>query len=86
MKNNWRCKQKFEKYEKRMKERINNANIFIQSSFTLLKQENFGFKVLHILKDLKEISIGIPNVNNFENASIKIKPKNLFSFLILSLQ
>jgi len=74
----------FEKYEKFMIERINIAQIFTQTSFILSKQENFRFEVLHNLKFLKDISIGIPNVNNFENASIKAE--KLISFFKLSLQ
>jgi len=45
-----------EKYEKFMIERINIAKNFIQTSFTLLNQENFRFEVLHNLKYLKDIS------------------------------
>ena len=67
-----------------MIERINNSNIFFKSSFTLLKQENFRFEVLHNLKFLKDISFGTPYVNNFEDASIKA-PK-LISFFKLSLE
>ena len=74
----------FEKYEKFMKERINIAQIFTQTSFILSKQENFRFEVLYNLKFLKDISIGISNVNNFENASIKAE--KLISFFNLSLQ
>ena len=76
----------FEKYEKWMKERINNANIFIQSSFTLLKQENIRFEILHNLKFLNDILIGFPNVNNFEDSSIRIKAEKLISFFKLSLE
>ena len=39
----------FEKYEKWMKERINNSNIFIQSSFTLLKQEKISDLKFYII-------------------------------------
>ena len=67
-----------------MIERINIAKIFIQTSFTLSKQENFRFELLHNLKFLKDISLGIPNVNNFEDASIKAE--KLISFFKLSLQ
>ena len=69
-----------------MKERINNANIFIQSSFTLLKQENIRFEILHNLKFLKDILIGFPNINNFEDSSIRIKAEKLISFFKLSLE
>ena len=74
----------FEKYEKFMIERINIAKNFTQASFTLLKQENFRFEVLYNLKYLKDISLGILNINNFENASIK--SEKLISFYKLSLQ
>ena len=72
----------FEKYEKYMMERINIAKNFIQTSYIFSKQENFKFEILHNLKFLKEISIGIPNVNNFEEASIKAE--KLISFFKLS--
>jgi len=74
----------FEIYEKSMTEKINIAKNFIQTSFILSKQENFRFEALHNLKFLKEISIGIPNVNNFEDASIKAE--KLISFFKLSLK
>ena len=74
----------FEKYEKFMIERINIAKIFTQASLTLLNQENFRFEILNNLKYLKDISLGIPNVNNFENASIKAE--KLIYFFKLSLQ
>ena len=67
-----------------MVERIKIANIFTQTSFILSKQENFRFEVLHNLKFLKDISIGIPNENNFENASIKAE--KLISYFKLSLE
>ena len=60
------------------------AKNFTQVSITLLNQENFRFEVLHNLKYLKDISLGIHNVNNFENASIKAE--KLISFFKLSLE